>query len=95
MVRAIVAFDLGEGHEDGIEEEGDDEEKESIPEDHLCHVCNNKLSDPCVLSCLHVFCRDCMQKQLEPNTPDEEKTAGKCKILILWSRYFLLGLMTF
>ena len=68
--------EIGEvGHEEEVAEE-EEEEEELINEDHLCHICSNKLNNPRVLACLHVFCTDCLQKQLEPDTPDDGNAAG-------------------
>ena len=54
--------------------EDDDEEEEeglegglesNINEDQLCRICDEKYKQPRILSCLHVFCTPCLEKQLE------------------------------
>ncbi|XP_013794813.1 B-box type zinc finger protein ncl-1-like [Limulus polyphemus] len=40
---------------------------QSSPEpenDHFCNLCNQELKQPRVLSCLHVFCETCLEKEL-------------------------------
>lgn len=41
--------------------------------EHLCHLCSEKFDKPRVLSCLHVFCSACLEKQLESDNNEEEK----------------------
>ena len=33
-------------------------------EKHQCAICNEKLKQPKVLSCLHVFCQECLEKRV-------------------------------
>lgn len=33
----------------------------------FCHVCKAKFDQPKVLSCLHVFCEECLKKNLPEN----------------------------
>lgn len=77
-------------------------------DDHCCPACQEKLKQPKVLSCLHVFCEPCLQKQVEENnnteTPNINKfiECEKCKHLThvpekgvgdLMPEYVLLDLM--
>ena len=39
----------------------------TVNEDHLCSICSNKFDQPHVLTCLHVFCLPCLEKQLAGN----------------------------
>ncbi|XP_052277558.1 B-box type zinc finger protein ncl-1-like isoform X2 [Dreissena polymorpha] len=42
-----------------------------LPENRqTCPSCNNRLKQPMVLNCLHVFCMDCLEKQIEDKTED-------------------------
>ncbi|RZF38650.1 hypothetical protein LSTR_LSTR003456 [Laodelphax striatellus] len=36
-------------------------------EDQICSICNNKYIMPRLLSCLHIFCESCLNKQLNNN----------------------------
>ncbi|XP_039295126.1 brain tumor protein [Nilaparvata lugens] len=36
-------------------------------EDQICSICNNKYIMPRLLSCLHIFCESCLNKQLSDN----------------------------
>lgn len=36
-----------------------------LNKDHICYICNNKLNEPKLLSCLHNFCKSCLNEQLE------------------------------
>ena len=36
----------------------------SPEDDHCCPACQEKLKQPKILSCLHVFCEPCLQKQV-------------------------------
>ena len=57
------------------------EDLEDHNEDFMCHVCDNSFNMPKVLTCLHVFCQDCIEKLVEPGTPDEGGSAPS-KIII-------------
>ena len=60
--------------EDAEEEEGLEGGLESdINEDQLCRICEEKYKQPRVLSCLHVFCTPCLEKQLEDGDPDGDQ----------------------
>ena len=36
-----------------------------LDEDHTCQLCQDKYSQPRILSCLHVYCTGCLEKQVE------------------------------
>lgn len=71
-------FSKKEAEADAEEEE---EEHEEVNEEHVCHLCSDKLKEPRVLSCLHVFCTECLKKQLEPATPEGERPAGEAEVI--------------
>lgn len=57
-----------EDTEDDAEEEEEGLEgglESNINEDQLCRICDEKYKQPRILSCLHVFCTPCLEKQLE------------------------------
>lgn len=75
-------------------------------DDHNCPSCSEKMKQPTVLSCLHVFCMTCLQKQLEENSTDGKESRSieckKCKLetqltskglLDLTPEYVLMDLM--
>lgn len=41
--------------------EGDIEDEAEL----MCQICEEKLKEPKLLSCLHAFCQDCLEKQVE------------------------------
>lgn len=58
-----------EGEEEN-EDEGEEEELEGGlesggSEEQMCRICDEKYKQPRILSCLHVFCTACLEKQLE------------------------------
>ena len=78
----------------------------SPEDDHCCPACQKKLKQPKVLSCLHVYCEPCLQKQVEENNntdvPNKYLECEKCKQLTpvpekgvgdLLPEYVLLDLM--
>ena len=42
-----------------------------VNEDHICSCCEEKYKQPRVLSCLHVFCTECLQKKLKVEADEE------------------------
>ena len=58
--------------DDAEEEEGGLEGglESNINEDQLCRICDEKYKQPRILSCLHVFCTPCLEKQLEDGDAD-------------------------
>ena len=40
--------------------------------DHACGLCSERLQQPRVLSCLHVFCTRCLEKQVEEEEGSED-----------------------
>lgn len=36
----------------------------SVDEEFMCNSCGHKYKDPRILSCLHVFCLECLEKQV-------------------------------
>ena len=41
-----------------------------IDEDHVCSICGDKYDHPRILSCLHVFCTNCLEKLVEDCNKD-------------------------
>ena len=65
-----------ETEKEDTEEEAEEEEglegglESDINEDQLCRICDEKYKQPRILSCLHVFCTPCLEKQLEDGDTD-------------------------
>lgn len=58
--------------EDKHDDHGECEEAlEDRNDDFICHICEESFKSPKVLTCLHVFCQDCIEKLVEPMTPEE------------------------
>lgn len=55
-----------------------------------CHLCKSKFEQPRVLSCLHVFCEECLKKHLSENgfgqnviqCPDCNQETKACSFII-------------
>jgi tripartite motif-containing protein 2/3 len=59
-------FKEEDGSNEPFDEEEDEEEElsgleESSPTEHKCPKCSERLCDPRVLGCLHVFCLKCLE----------------------------------
>jgi hypothetical protein len=67
--------------EDDTEENLDEEFEEYVQEDYLCSICDEKFKEPRVLSCLHVFCTNCLKNQVEPKTPDDDASDANSEII--------------
>ena len=73
----LAELDLEATEEDDKEkDEEETEEYEEINEDFLCQICDERLKMPKVLSCLHVFSQECLEKQLELENPDDPSQGG-------------------
>ena len=44
-----------------------------ISSDTCCQLCNEAYKQPRVLSCLHIFCTECLEKQVESLTINSEE----------------------
>ena len=70
---------IEEVEKDDIEEDAEEEEglegglENDISEEQLCRICDEKYKQPRVLSCLHVFCTPCLEKQLEEGDTDGDQ----------------------
>ena len=71
-------------NDDGDDDDGDDSEDEeenaleggldsNLNEDQLCRICGEKYKQPRILSCLHLFCTPCLEKQLEDGDQDGDQ----------------------
>ena len=47
------------------------EDRLSIHDEFECHLCCNRFKQPRVLSCLHIFCSECLEQKLR-NKDEEE-----------------------
>lgn len=50
--------------------------------DFECPLCHDLLYQPCVPSCGHAFCRDCLQKVLAPGSPQGSRRCPLCRRLL-------------
>ncbi|OWF35593.1 brain tumor protein-like [Mizuhopecten yessoensis] len=48
-------------------------------EEHACPICEEKLNQPKVLDCLHVFCQACLEKALEEPSDGGDASSGYIK----------------
>ena len=82
-------------NECGMEIETDqfnlDEFGESIEDDHelICKICSKELKSPKVLSCLHAFCKCCLENVAEKTSINNEtivtlKCPVSCVVLYLY-----------
>ena len=51
-------------------------ESEALSEELHCQICDEKFKQPRILSCLHVFCTECLVKQLEGDDCLEDGCLG-------------------
>lgn len=76
---------ITETHEEEEDVLDDEEEELEVLEDERleqsenhCAICQENFKDPRILNCLHVFCRDCLEKQLaESQARAEEENDGQ------------------
>ena len=51
-------------------------------DENTCGICEEKINQPKILTCLHVFCQSCLEKQMEDKEEKEKKdviVCSKCK----------------
>ena len=72
-------------HSQGSETQSQDGSTASSPipfeEEHSCQICNKKYEQPRILSCLHVFCTACLEKQVENGEDTEDKMKDESPIV--------------
>ena len=67
---------------DKTEEKEDSEGIVERNEDFCCQLCEKDFVNPKVLTCLHVFCEECLSKRVQPVTTDDNsgKQAVACSV---------------
>lgn len=66
----------GECFENGLKESPLDDSSRNSNQEEVCSICENTLKHPRVLSCLHVFCEECLSKLLVDEAGDNGGREG-------------------